>query len=459
MATPTITIAAGETSGTATVDGIAVGSTNIVAQAAGYTSGQGSVTVAGSPFAFTVSNLNDSGPGSLRDAVAQANAAPGPNAIVFASGLTGTLTLTSGQIRIGDALTIAGPGAANLTIDGNANDRIFTINELNPPACPATSAPSDYTVSISGLTLANAHRNTDSAGGAINASHTLALDSVVIRDSVARNGGGLQYNFQYAGQSLTITNSQFVNNVAKPLSAIAASTAHTGGGLNVSEFCTGGRTTPVSVTIANSLFTGNRVQPVDLEAYGAAIHSNSYADILIADSRIVDNHIDVPNPPVAGKNYRGAGMDFHAKSLQVSRSEIADNSIIDVTGSDQTRAAGLSVINNTPDLQTTELRTQARIIDSTISGNALPATGGGVWIYGNVALEIDNSTIANNAAGTNRTGGIVVTTGDTNPVTASDAAVPTLTLVSTIVADSSASAADLSTNTALMPSFAVNADH
>ena len=44
---------------------------------------------------FTVSNLQDSGVGSLRAAIEAANAAAGRDEIVFADGVTGTLTLSS----------------------------------------------------------------------------------------------------------------------------------------------------------------------------------------------------------------------------------------------------------------------------------------------------------------------------------------------------------------------------
>jgi hypothetical protein len=48
------------------------------------------------PAPFLVSNLNDSGVGSLRTAIAAANAAaPGPNEIDFAARVHGTITLTS----------------------------------------------------------------------------------------------------------------------------------------------------------------------------------------------------------------------------------------------------------------------------------------------------------------------------------------------------------------------------
>src|SRR4051812_6577269 len=59
---------------------------------------------------FTVLNLNDSGSGSLRQAVLDANANPG-STIDFAPKLHGTITLTSGELSIASGVTIDGPGA------------------------------------------------------------------------------------------------------------------------------------------------------------------------------------------------------------------------------------------------------------------------------------------------------------------------------------------------------------
>ncbi len=49
---------------------------------------------------FGVTNLNDSGDGSLRQAIIDSNSTPGPNEIDFAAGLSGTITLTSGELII-----------------------------------------------------------------------------------------------------------------------------------------------------------------------------------------------------------------------------------------------------------------------------------------------------------------------------------------------------------------------
>src|SRR5437899_1079279 len=62
------------------------------------------------PSTFTVTNLLDSGTGSLRAAIVAANTHPGADVIQFAGGLTGTITLTStnGELKITDTLTIDG---------------------------------------------------------------------------------------------------------------------------------------------------------------------------------------------------------------------------------------------------------------------------------------------------------------------------------------------------------------
>src|SRR5580704_19266869 len=77
--------------------------------------------------AFTVTNLADSGPGSLRQAILDANARPGPDAIDFAPGLRGTILLTSGALTITDSLAINGPGAGWLAVSGNHASRVFEI--------------------------------------------------------------------------------------------------------------------------------------------------------------------------------------------------------------------------------------------------------------------------------------------------------------------------------------------
>src|SRR5262245_58891670 len=66
------------------------------------------------PSTFHVTTLADAGDGSLRAAVAQANAHAGPDTIVFDDRLAGTIALTSGEIDLTDDLKVNGPGADKL---------------------------------------------------------------------------------------------------------------------------------------------------------------------------------------------------------------------------------------------------------------------------------------------------------------------------------------------------------
>ncbi len=59
---------------------------------------------------YFVNNVDDSGAGSLRQAIIDANLNAGSDSIVFL-GASGTITLTSGPLQITDPVSILGPGA------------------------------------------------------------------------------------------------------------------------------------------------------------------------------------------------------------------------------------------------------------------------------------------------------------------------------------------------------------
>jgi hypothetical protein len=67
------------------------------------------------PSTFTVLNSFDSGAGSLRQAVLDANANAGQDTIAFAKTVH-QITLTSGELTITDSLNLQGPGANKLAI-------------------------------------------------------------------------------------------------------------------------------------------------------------------------------------------------------------------------------------------------------------------------------------------------------------------------------------------------------
>jgi hypothetical protein len=113
----------------------------------------GKANAAALPFAtLTVTNTNDSGAGSLRQAIA--DAASGDTIDFNLSNCPCTITLTSGELVINKNLIITGPGASQLTISGGNTSRVFFIN---PGAAGATTGPpaTNPVVSISNLKIAN----------------------------------------------------------------------------------------------------------------------------------------------------------------------------------------------------------------------------------------------------------------------------------------------------------------
>ena len=116
------------------------------------------------PVTFPVTNNNDSGLGSLRQAIIDANAASSADDIIF-TGVTGTITLNSSLPLIvatstADTLTITGPGSSNLTISGDNGDanRNFAIFKID-------FAGTGGNLSISGVTVSGAKGNNFSNNG------------------------------------------------------------------------------------------------------------------------------------------------------------------------------------------------------------------------------------------------------------------------------------------------------
>src|SRR5262245_49518646 len=176
------------------------------------------------PSTFTVTNLFDSGAGSLRAAVAAANANPGADAIDFAT--TGNIALTSGQLDITASLTINGPGESALTVSGEGISRVFGIAG-NP------------TVVIAGLTVANGSTTGSPGGGLSMAGGTVTLDHVTVTGNFADgNPGGFSYVYYPAGDGLG--GGLYVAGGTLTLDQCTVSGNYAGGGAGYSDFYAGG---------------------------------------------------------------------------------------------------------------------------------------------------------------------------------------------------------------------------
>ena len=111
---------------------------------------------------FTVSSTADTNAaGTLRGAVASANAATG-STINFMLPPSSTIKLTGGTLYITASTTITGPGAGTLTIDGDNGVGNTDGGTGGAPGVFVLSSPAALT--MSGLTITNGH---NSEGGAL----------------------------------------------------------------------------------------------------------------------------------------------------------------------------------------------------------------------------------------------------------------------------------------------------
>lgn len=209
---------------------------------------------------LTVTNRDDSGPGSLRYAIN--HAAPSGDTITFASNVTGTITLTSGTLEIYKNITIQGPGADQLAISGNNSDTVFYID-------------SGKTVRISGLTITRGY-DYSYYGGGIDNDGNLTLTKSVVRGNTADYdyGGGI-----YNDNVLTLNGSTVSDNSAdgdgggiyndggtltvQSRSTISGNTAGGNGGGIYSD-----TSNPAKATITNSTISGNSVTSAYSEGGG-----------------------------------------------------------------------------------------------------------------------------------------------------------------------------------------------
>jgi hypothetical protein len=254
----------------------------------------------------TVTSTADAGPGSLRQAIADVD--PG-GTVEFADGLTGTIELASGQIAIGKALTIDGPGPQELAVSGLDSSRIFSVN-----------AGGD--VAISGLTLTDGRAD---LGGAVFlfGQGGLALTDVQLLDSAAVStspqGGALAA--ETGAGELLLERVTVAGNRAETFVSGTAS----GGGLAVTRR----PATLRNVTIADNHATGGT------GGFGGGARLQDF--IGTSDYRLVNVTVAGNSAPAGG----GLRVDQQpgSGSVQLVNSIVADN--IAATEPDcATRASG-----------------------------------------------------------------------------------------------------------------------
>jgi hypothetical protein len=225
---------------------------------------------------YTVTNINDAGPGSLRAAIGNANGDPGqPAGIVFAPGVTGTIDLLS-PLAVTRSATIDGPGASTLELDGNGGQ------------VQILSVASSSIVSITGIEFA--FGGASSYGGAITNAGTLTLSNDVFAHNRAGDPGSTTSEGGAIASSgtLTVTDSTFVDNAA---GGAGATGDLTGAGLGGAIY----NAPAGSLTVTSSTFTGNSAGgaggsgTASGEGAGGAIASGANSAVTVTNSTFTAN--------------------------------------------------------------------------------------------------------------------------------------------------------------------------
>ena len=335
----------------------------------------------------TVTTANDSGAGSLRDAISSSSTG---DTIDFAPALDGqAITLTSGALVIPHALTISGPGAGSLTVSGNNASPVFAVQ-----------ASSGGDVTISGLTV-TAGSYTGGVGGAgINAASagSLTLSGMTITGNHATitptlrgyGGGGVAAE----GFPLTVTNSTITNNTVSVSGACCDSA---GGGAGI--LSNGGTT-----VVTGSMVSGNTVTQTGSTSGaggpasngGAGIYSNG-GDLTVTNTTVDNNSANIDQ----GRRGDGGSGIYSNGGTTILTDTTVDANTLTLGNSVEGGDGGGGVYSDGG---------ATTISSSTIDGNSATVTDSGGFDGGmgllseGGSLTITDSTIAQNAGTVNSSG-------------------------------------------------------
>ncbi len=348
------------------------------------------------PATITVLNTNDTGPGSLRTAITQADMDTTQDTIDFAPGVSGTITLLSALPNLSSKIVVDGPGASVLTVARGAGVDMSVV-------FPIFNVTGGAEVAISGLTIAGGFN--PNYGGDItnNGSMTLTDSTILGKWLNSVTNGGI-----FNSGSMTIINSTISG--------------------NRNFFGGGGIRNTGSMTVTSSMISGNSSSgSLGLFAIGGGIlnfGSMTITGSVISDNSMIDysgggigneGSMTITGSVISGntagfragntgRSGYGGGIDNYG-TLTVASSSISGNTAVFGTGGgiENDSYGTLSVIDSTINANAADGgggifnddRGKATITNSTVSGNAANSGGG---ILNSATMTLTSSTISGNSA-------------------------------------------------------------
>jgi len=324
-----------------------------------------------------LTTLNGNSTCDLREAILAANidtvvgqcdGSGGSDTIVITA--TGTISLATNLPPITATVTIAGPGSANLTVDGHNDYRQFYIS-------------STIGVEMIGLKLAGGtSQPSDPDGGAIHNRGTLRLKDVTIVSSSAAGYGGAIY--AHSGSVTLLEADCQIGAVGAP------NMAGFGGGIFNLE-----GTVVVSGTVSHNVATSDGGGLFN--AYGRMVIQGGTVFDNRADDRggggfsSIDSSLTVLNATILSNTARvsdGGGLASYS-ALTVTNSTVMSNSAGDEGGGIYCQGAGTvtgsAILSNTAGRNGGGIGNgfgTLALANSTVSGNRAGDDGGGVYEYG-----------------------------------------------------------------------------
>ncbi|MGO9244685.1 MAG: choice-of-anchor Q domain-containing protein [Verrucomicrobiia bacterium] len=413
---------------------------------------------------ITVTSCNDSGPGTLRAALA--TAANGD--IIDLTTLFCNVVLGSGQLLVSNSVSIVGPGASFVAIvNTNPSSRAFYVSSNTTVTISGlTITQGKVTGSLSGggvyndhatLTVSNCTLMGNSAGfnggGLFNASGTLTvIASTLSNNSIASGNGGGICN---SNGMLTVTNSTLSDNEAGSTSGgngggisntngtltvngstfngnVAFGYCFAGGGFNANLGWGGGIFNQGTMTVTSCSFSGNEAGYV---GGGIVNYATGTVSTCILSSNLstwaggIDNYISglltVTNCTVNGNSTiadctgsgSGGGID-NENAMTVQDCTLSGNSSTNYGGGvvnfgtltvSASTLVGNSAALSGSGIYNTGSFTTLAISNSTISGNSAALLGGGI-LNTNGTLTVIACTLSGNSA---QNGGGILSVGST----------------------------------------------
>ncbi len=301
-----------------------------------------------SSFNLPVTSLADTGPGTLRSAITEADAGSAAQTYNIKFKVSGTIALESALPDLSESMNLSGPGASRLTVQRDPRaSSFFGIFVVDPGVA----------VKISGMTIAHGFSIYLGSGAGIDNAGTLSVSHTTISDNSSDGG---------------IDN---IGTLAVSHSTIAENAAEDGGGIHNT-----GSLTVSFTTISHNYAVGGGY----VAGYGGGIDNTGM--LTVKHSTIFANNIpvEINGPPVPIYPEGGGVYNGTTGTVSLSRTTISGNSAAYSGGG----------IGNTGTLT---------LSHTTISGNSAFYSGDGINNTG--TLTVSNTTISRNTGGSGNVGG------------------------------------------------------